>query len=117
MNLSGLKVYETNENELVMEPAFRWAGNPNIVLVLKLLSLRITIQVRNEDTILERKNLFIYMLLHLMHYFQNTDLCLFSVSGFASICSATGNFKASRADFSMFCKHCGVFIGEGLKIA
>ncbi|XP_048446390.1 synaptotagmin-3 isoform X2 [Pyrus x bretschneideri] len=41
----GLKVYETNENELVMEPAFRWAGNPNIVLVLKLLSLRITVQL------------------------------------------------------------------------
>ncbi|ONI23851.1 hypothetical protein PRUPE_2G212000 [Prunus persica] len=41
----GLKVYETNENELVMEPAFRWAGNPNIVLVLKLLSLRIMIQL------------------------------------------------------------------------
>lgn len=47
LNLSGLKVCETNENELVMEPAFRWAGNPNIVLVLKLLSLRIKIQVRN----------------------------------------------------------------------
>lgn len=73
MNLSGLKVYETNENELVMEPAFRWAGNPNIVLVLKLLSLRITIQVRNEYTIPEMKNLFIYMLLCSMHFFQNTD--------------------------------------------
>ncbi|XP_061997727.1 synaptotagmin-3-like isoform X1 [Rosa rugosa] len=41
----GLKVCETNEKELVMEPAFRWAGNPNIVLVVKLLSLRIKIQL------------------------------------------------------------------------
>ncbi|OMO86782.1 C2 calcium-dependent membrane targeting [Corchorus capsularis] len=43
--IHGLKVCETNENELVLEPAVRWAGNPNIVLVVKLLSLRITIQL------------------------------------------------------------------------
>ncbi|XP_021295671.1 synaptotagmin-3 [Herrania umbratica] len=43
--IHGLKVCETNGNELVMEPAVRWAGNPNIVLVLKLLSLRITLQL------------------------------------------------------------------------
>ncbi|XP_031742060.1 synaptotagmin-3 isoform X3 [Cucumis sativus] len=43
--LHGLKVYETNENELVMEPAIRWAGNPNIVIVVHILSLRITIQI------------------------------------------------------------------------
>ncbi|KAL9263372.1 Synaptotagmin-3-like protein [Drosera capensis] len=40
----GMKVYDTNENELVMEPAMKWAGNPNIVLVVKLLSLRIRFQ-------------------------------------------------------------------------
>ena len=44
--LAGIKVHETNENELIFEPAVRWAGNPNITLVLKLLSLRITVQVR-----------------------------------------------------------------------
>ncbi|KAJ9694430.1 hypothetical protein PVL29_010092 [Vitis rotundifolia] len=39
-------VHETNEvNELILEPAIRWAGNPNIILVLKLLSLRITLQL------------------------------------------------------------------------
>lgn len=42
----GVKVYETNEKELIMEPAVRWAGNPNIVLGLKVLSLEITVQVR-----------------------------------------------------------------------
>lgn len=42
----GLKVFETNEKELVMEPALRWVGNPNIVLGLKLLSLQIIVQVR-----------------------------------------------------------------------
>lgn len=51
MYFEGMKIYETNEKELVMEPAIRWAGNPNIVLVLKLLSLRITIQVRKRKRI------------------------------------------------------------------
>jgi hypothetical protein len=45
-NFSGLKVYETMEKDLVMEPAIRWAGNPNIVLVLQLLSVRLRFQVR-----------------------------------------------------------------------
>lgn len=44
--LAGIKVYETNEKELAMEPAIKWAGNPNIILVLKWLPFRITIQVR-----------------------------------------------------------------------
>ncbi|KAF7820142.1 synaptotagmin-3 isoform X1 [Senna tora] len=43
--ICGIKVFETNENELVMEPVIKWAGNQNVVLVLKLLSLRITVQV------------------------------------------------------------------------
>ncbi|KAJ9684626.1 hypothetical protein PVL29_016878 [Vitis rotundifolia] len=43
--LHGIKVYETNEKELSMEPAIKWAGNPNIILVLKWLSFRITIQL------------------------------------------------------------------------
>lgn len=41
----GVKVYETNENQLVMEPAVKWAGNPNIVVVVKIWSLRIKIQL------------------------------------------------------------------------
>ncbi|XVE75376.1 hypothetical protein DITRI_Ditri12bG0089400 [Diplodiscus trichospermus] len=45
LEIHGLKVCETNEKELVLEPAVRWAGNPNIVLVLKLLSFRITVQL------------------------------------------------------------------------
>ncbi|KAG2690159.1 hypothetical protein I3760_09G173800 [Carya illinoinensis] len=40
----GIKVHETNENELVFEPAVRWAGNPNVTLVFQLSSLEITLQ-------------------------------------------------------------------------
>ncbi|KAI3695909.1 hypothetical protein L1987_78913 [Smallanthus sonchifolius] len=41
----GIKVYETNENQLVMESPIKWAGNPNIVIVVKIWSLRIKIQL------------------------------------------------------------------------
>ena len=41
-----MKIYETNEKQLVMEPAIRWAGNPNVVLSVKLLSVKIWFQVR-----------------------------------------------------------------------
>ncbi|KAI4382725.1 hypothetical protein MLD38_008651 [Melastoma candidum] len=42
---AGIKVYETNEKELVMEPAVRWAGNPNIVLCLTF-RLRYPVKIR-----------------------------------------------------------------------
>ncbi|KAI4346323.1 hypothetical protein L6164_007230 [Bauhinia variegata] len=44
-SVCGIKVFETNENELVVEPVIKWAGNPNIVLALHLSSLRITVQL------------------------------------------------------------------------
>ncbi|KAG8651180.1 hypothetical protein MANES_07G098800v8 [Manihot esculenta] len=43
--IHGVKVYETNEKDLVMEPAIRWAGNPNIILGLKIMSLQIKVQL------------------------------------------------------------------------
>lgn len=43
--IQGVKVYETNENQLVIEPAIKWAGNPNIVIAIKISSLRIKIQL------------------------------------------------------------------------
>lgn len=43
--LTGLKVFETNERELVMEPAFKWAGNPNIIVTLTISSVQVTVQV------------------------------------------------------------------------
>ncbi|KAI3458968.1 hypothetical protein Pfo_015631 [Paulownia fortunei] len=43
--IHGLKVCETNERELVMEPAIRWAGNPNIIVVATISSIQVTIQL------------------------------------------------------------------------
>lgn len=47
LSMSGIKIYDSNEKHLVFEPSVRWAGNPNIILVLKLFSLNIKVQVRN----------------------------------------------------------------------
>ncbi|KAL8149891.1 hypothetical protein AgCh_006780 [Apium graveolens] len=40
----GLKVYDSNEKHLVLEPAVRFAGNTNIILVLKVFYLNIRVQ-------------------------------------------------------------------------
>lgn len=41
----GMKVYLTDEKELIMEPSMRWAGNPNIIIEAKAFGLRATVQV------------------------------------------------------------------------
>lgn len=43
--IHGIKIYDSNEKHLVFEPSVRWAGNPNIILVLKLFSLNIKVQL------------------------------------------------------------------------
>ncbi|GJR06023.1 putative C2 domain, synaptotagmin-like mitochondrial-lipid-binding domain, C2 domain superfamily protein [Tanacetum coccineum] len=41
----GMKVYTTDEKELIIEPSFKWAANPNILVGVKAFGLRPTIQV------------------------------------------------------------------------
>ncbi|XAR64207.1 hypothetical protein NMG60_11024462 [Bertholletia excelsa] len=41
----GMKVYSTEEKELIMELAMKWAGNPNIIVAAKAFGLRATVQV------------------------------------------------------------------------
>lgn len=41
----GMKVYVTEEQELIMEPSLKWAGNPNITVVVKAYGLKATAQV------------------------------------------------------------------------
>lgn len=43
--LQGMKVYEMHENELILEPAMKWAGNPNIMVAIKAFGLKATVQV------------------------------------------------------------------------
>ncbi|EEF52746.1 calcium lipid binding protein, putative [Ricinus communis] len=41
----GIKVYITDEKELIIEPSLKWAGNPNIIIAAKAFGLRATVQV------------------------------------------------------------------------
>lgn len=41
----GMKVYVTDEKELIMEPYLKWAGNPNITIAVKAFGLKATVQV------------------------------------------------------------------------
>ncbi|XP_072959547.1 synaptotagmin-2-like [Typha angustifolia] len=41
----GMKVYITEEKELIMEPSIKWAGNPNVTVVVKAFGLKATAQV------------------------------------------------------------------------
>lgn len=43
--ISGMKVYVTDEKELIMEPCVKWAGNPNILVAIKAFGLKATVQV------------------------------------------------------------------------
>lgn len=40
-----MKVYTTEEKELIMEPSLKWAGNPNVLVAVKAFGLRATVQV------------------------------------------------------------------------
>ncbi|OMO92773.1 C2 calcium-dependent membrane targeting [Corchorus olitorius] len=41
----GMKVYVTEEKELIMEPLIKWAGNPNVTIAVKAFGLKATVQV------------------------------------------------------------------------
>lgn len=41
----GMKVYVTDEKELIMEPSLKWAGNPDITVAVKAFGLKATVQV------------------------------------------------------------------------
>ncbi|KAK1392917.1 putative Calcium lipid binding protein [Heracleum sosnowskyi] len=43
--LTGMKVYSTEEKELILEPSLKWAGNPNVLVAVKAFGLRATVQV------------------------------------------------------------------------
>ncbi|XP_038885688.1 synaptotagmin-2 [Benincasa hispida] len=43
--LQGMKVYMTDDKELIMEPCMKWAGNPNVTVSVKAFGLKATVQV------------------------------------------------------------------------
>ncbi|MCO5601508.1 hypothetical protein L7F22_055629 [Adiantum nelumboides] len=41
----GIKAFDTQESEMIIEPALKWAGNPNILVAVKAFGLKATIQL------------------------------------------------------------------------
>ncbi len=41
----GVKAFETNESQMILEPSLKFAGNPNIILAVKAFGLKATVQV------------------------------------------------------------------------
>ncbi|KAK7273030.1 hypothetical protein RIF29_14076 [Crotalaria pallida] len=39
-----MKVYVTDEKELIMEPSIKWVGNPNVIIAVKKFGLKATLQ-------------------------------------------------------------------------
>ena len=41
----GIKVYDTADNEMILEPVLKWAGNPNVLVAVKALGITATVQL------------------------------------------------------------------------
>eukprot|EP00250_Pteridium_aquilinum_P035462 c9459_g1_i1 orf=161-1768(+) len=41
----GIKAFDTQENEIIIEPVLKWAGNPNILVSVKAYGLKATVQL------------------------------------------------------------------------
>lgn len=48
---TGMKVYNTEEKELIMELSLKWAANPNILIAAKAFGLKATVQVLILDSL------------------------------------------------------------------
>lgn len=38
-------MYDTKEKEVILEPSFKFAGNPNIIVAVKAYGMKATVQV------------------------------------------------------------------------
>lgn len=103
--LTGMKVYEMHENELILEPAMKWAGNPNIMVAIKAFGLKATVQVTIYifgPNVCENK------------FLSSPLLLLLKGGGSASFCRAADYLEATGSQFSLFCKHFCLSYGKGL---
>lgn len=67
--MAGMKVFLTEEKELIMEPSLKWAGNPNIKIAAKAYGLKATVQVVGYINILEYYITVLYMLMYLQFFY------------------------------------------------
>ena len=116
--MSGMKVYLTDEKELIMEPSIKWAGNPNVSVAVKAFGLKATAQVIGL-VYCARKN-FYYLCVCVCvcacvrerererESYTASLHCLVSMisgGGFASICCSTYYSEALGSKLSLFCQY------------
>lgn len=109
---TGIKFYETNEKELLFEPSIKWAGNPNIVLVIKLMSLRIKVQVCNRRSF--HSPLFLVPIKDLDRFFFNIYIyILFAACGSPDFLYSASSSEASSPYLPLFRNRCSFIDGKG----
>lgn len=75
--MPGMKVYNTEEKELIMELGLKWAANPNILVAAKAFGLRATVQVLLWST---------WLCHNLMSFFEVSTFYLFSSQSASYVC-------------------------------
>lgn len=110
-----MKVYLTDEKELIMEPCLKWAANPNILVAVKAFGLKATVQVIRypAKSYLNLKEWTTYLKLAIM-IVSHLPRSFLSGGRSASFCSASYHSQAISPKFSLFCQHLCVSYGKGL---
>lgn len=112
----GMKVYVTDEKELIMEPSIKWAGNPNVLVAAKAFGLKATVQV---------KCLLFYSMVKILTFLDTETepwpfffpVCLATTGyRFASFCSSTYYLEAIGSELSLFCEYLCFTHGKGFVI-
>lgn len=69
-----MKVYDTKEAEMILEPSFKFAGNPNIIVAVKAFGLKATVQVSSE--LIKSKSIFkLKWLMQVVYLFERVLVC------------------------------------------
>eukprot|EP00850_Spirogloea_muscicola_P020725 SM000224S07113 [mRNA] locus=s224:208503:212456:- [translate_table: standard] len=72
---TGIKVYDTADNEMILEPILKWAGNPNIVVAVKAFGLKATAQLVDVSMALTARATF-KPLVNVFPCFTKITVCL-----------------------------------------
>lgn len=126
--LPGMKVYITEEKELIMEPSLKWAGNTNVLVVVKAYGLKLTVQVIRVLSTWYSTNSIMANVFHILcgeilrnqsstaiHLVNLFNSCNFSDGWFAIFCYSTYYLKTIGSQLSMFCKNPSYPHGKGVQ--
>lgn len=87
-----MKVYVTDEKELIMEPVLKWAGNPNVTVAAKAYGLKATVQVIYNIYLLFLRKFF-FKIIFVGFFLINK--VIISGGGFTSLCFTSYHSKTT----------------------